>query len=348
MKVRRLSERGKGLSEDHNWQGMLQFMDGLYSDGEAIYGMLLKSRPENTEIIVCPGHMGDTLLIAALAREYKDQHNIKNLIYVSTSLPEEVLKCYPFIDTTLMLEKDEMKSLQFYVMVRKLWYQDGIRYAHFQESVVLNYPKIATIANLDYSHQSFGSNRMRMMDLRKDSSFDPLVIPISDDQEQLIENYHNAVLLMPVSYSTHLIQEEFWEKLAEEIHGKGYEVYTNYNGALREKVIKGTKPFRSSFYEMAQMTSVFSLFVGTRSGLCDLISLTGNGRLVVLYNETVLGYSGSLEISEEEIRESNIYDLGRRNGIFCYRYLSQDEEKVIEAVCNVLPEKKEGNYDQLF
>lgn len=328
------------MSEDKNWQGMLQFMDGLYSDGEAIYGMLLKSRPEDTEIIVCPGHMGDTLLIAALAREYKEQHGVNRLLYVSSSLPEEILNRYSAIDSVLILDGDEMKSLQFYMMVRKLWYQDGIRYAHFQEGIVLNYPKIATIAMMDYNNYSFRFNRMRMLDLKMDSEFKPLVVSAPQNRETLVENYGNAVLLMPVSYSTDMMRDEFWEKLTEEIHRKGFEVYTNYNDAPGECVIKGTKPFKSSFYEMAQMTNVFSLFVGTRSGLCDLISLTGNGTMVILYNETVLG-SGDLEIREEEMKESNIYDLGRRNGIFCYRYLSQNEEKVIEAICKILPEKKE-------
>ncbi len=332
------------LKKPYEWREMMNLMDVLYSDGEEIYELLLKSRPPETEIIVCPGHMGDTLLIAALAKEYKKQHGVKRLLYVSSSLPEEILRCYPAIDATLMLEKDEMNSLQFFMMVRKLWYRDGIRYAHFRDDVVLNYPKVATKGIFDYSRYSFRSNRMEMMNLREDTPFDPLCVSSPQNSEQLIQQYGDAVLLMPVSYSTHLIPESFWEKLADAFLKKGYAVYTNYNGARGEEVIKGTKPFKSSFYEMAQMTSMFSLFVGTRSGLCDLISLTGNGTMVILYNETVLG-SGGLEIREEEMKESNIYDLGRRNGIFCYRYLSQNEENVIEAICKILSEKKEDKYD---
>mgnify|MGYP002627507723 CR=1 FL=1 len=89
----------KGYKDmDTQWNRMLQVMDSMYADGGAIYEMLNKSRPEDTEIIVCPGHMGDTLLIAALAEEYKKQHHVKRLLYVSASLPEEVLRLYPAID----------------------------------------------------------------------------------------------------------------------------------------------------------------------------------------------------------------------------------------------------------
>ena len=336
------------MSENRSWQETLELMNGMHADGEAVYNLLCKNRPEDTEIIICPGHMGDTLLIAALAKEYKEQHEVKRLIYVSASLPEDVLKLYSAIDAVFMLDKEEMSSLRFYFLVTQQWYKNGIHYAHFRERVIVEENRICTIPELPYSSRSFYENRMDMMRLPRNAHFSMLRVPANPDIEQLREKYGKAVLLMPISYSTHLIREEFWEKLAETIRKKGFLVYTNYNGAGEESVIKGTEPFGSSFYEMAQMAEVFRLFVGVRSGLCDLISLTGNGELVILYNETICGSRSELEIAEDEMLESNIYDLGRRDGIFCYRYLSGEEERVIDAICTHLSEQEDRSCDQLF
>lgn len=327
------------MSKDTQWNNMLNIISGLFDYGEEIYGMLRKSLPDHAEMLVCPAHMGDTLLIAALAKEYKRQNDLQGLIFVASTLQEDVLSLFPGIDSVLMLDKDEMKSLRFFMLAKKLWHQNGIRYAHGQERIYFDYPTVFTRGDMTELKLSFKESRLGIMELDKDSEFSLLHVPSSENKPELIEKYGKSVLLMPVSYSTNLIPESFWEKLAYAIRKRGFEVYTNYNGAEGEKIIAGTEGYQSSFYEFAQMTEVFGLFVGLRSGLCDLISLTGNGKLVVLYDEkTVPG--DAITIDEELIRESNIYDLGRREGIDCYRYLSADEEQVIDEICKQLPEKR--------
>lgn len=327
------------MSRDRQWIEMLQIVTGLFDYGEEIYTMLLRSLPEQTEMIVCPAHMGDTLLIASLAKEYKRQNELKGLIYVATTLSEEILMLFPEINSVLMLDKDEMKSLRFYMLAKKLWHQNGIRYAHGREWIYFDYPSIFTRGDMIEPRLSFKESRLHIMGLEKGSQFSMLRVPPFDRDHELKERYDKSVLIMPVSYSTDLISNAFWEKLASRIKEHGYDVYTNYNGAQGEEVIAGTMPFQSSYYEFAQMTGVFDLFVGIRSGLCDLISLTGNGKLVILYDEKTVPGS-TIHIDEESIKESNIYDLGRREGITCYRYLSQDEEKVIRSICSHLPQKE--------
>ncbi len=324
------------------WRGMLSSLRNLYSDGEEIYEMLKKSRPDRSEIIVCPGHMGDTLLIASLAKAYKERHGNPQLIFVSASLPKEILNCYSSVGAVLMLDKAEMESLRFFIMIRKLWNQNGIRYAHFRDEVVLNYPHVSTKNVMNYQEHSLRENRMNMLDLKIDSVFEPLLVQAPANREELRKKYGHAVLFMPVSYSTELIPEGFWENLAESVRARGFDVYTNYNGEEKESVIPGTLPFQSSFYEMAQMADVFSLFVGVRSGLCDLISLTGKGRLVILYHENICGKSNNLAIAERDIKESNIYDLGRKEGIECFRYSTNGEENVINEICKLLGGDKGG------
>ncbi len=326
------------MSKDNQWNEMLNIVTGLFDYGEQIYGMLLKSLPDQTEMIVCPAHMGDTLLIASLAMEYKQQNRLQRLIFVSTTLPEEILSLFPGIDTVLMLEKEEMKSLRFFMLAKKLWHQNRIRYAHGHEMIYFDYPSIFTRVDWTDPRLSFKESRLRIMELDKTSEFSSLNIPNPDNKNSLIEKYGMSVLLMPVSYSTDLISESFWEKLATAIRERGYDVYTNYNGAERESVISGTTAFQSTFYEFAQMTEIFALFVGLRSGLCDLISLTGNGKLIVLYDEKTIP-GNTIDIDEDTVKESNIYDLGRRDGIFCYRYRAVEEDHLIGVICNYLPAK---------
>lgn len=326
------------MSKDNQWNEILNIVTDLFDYGEEIYGMLLKSVPEQTEMVVCPAHMGDTLLIASLAKEYKCQNKLQGLIYVATTLPEEVLSLFPAIDSVLMLDKEEMKSLRFFMLAKKLWHQNRIRYAHGHERIYFDYPSIFTRVDWTEPNLSFKESRLGIMELDSASEFSFLNVPAAENKDDLIKKYGKSVLLMPVSYSTDLISEAFWERLAAALHERGYDVYTNYNGAEKESVIEGTKAYQSSFYEFAQMTEVFGLFVGLRSGLCDLISLTGNGRLVVLYDENTIP-GNTIVIDEDAVKESNIYDLGRRNDIFCYRHKATEEERLIEEICNYLPVK---------
>ena len=321
---------------DLEWNEMMKTANDLFADGESIYKMLEKSCPENAEMLVCPGHMGDTLVIASLGKAYKEQHHIKALIFVIVTPPEELLCCFEGVDAVLPLDRFEMNCLDFYMQVKNLWYHGKIRLAHFREEYLFNCPRLR-MRNVDFDERcSFLESRWRMLDLNGGEA-SPLSVPPAENREELERQYGHAVLLMPVSYSANLLPDYFWEKLTIAIRQKGYDVYTNYNGAAEETVINGTEPLSTSFYEFAQLTGVFALFVGLRSGLCDLISLTRQGELVVLYADPKEGSDTAIRLTDERMNESNIYDLGRREGIECFYYNSEKEEELIDQICKKLP-----------
>ena len=85
--------------------------------------------------------------------------------------------------------------------------------------------------------------------------------------------------------------------------------------------------------ELARLTDSFNLFIGLRSGLCDLISLTGKGRLIVLYPEHIGNDNINLPVEQGV---TDIYELGRKNDIWCYEYIKKHEDELIDTILSKL------------
>jgi len=107
-----------------------------------------------------------------------------------------------------------------------------------------------------------------------------------------------TVILYPVSYSAPLLPNEFWEKLAEEIKKKGYNVATNVVG--NEKEIKGTIPLYTSIEEKFASAEIAGTVIGIRSGIFDVISY--------VYCKKIIIYTYALdELGRKEINCSIKY-----------------------------------------
>ena len=105
------------------------------------------------------------------------------------------------------------------------------------------------------------------------------------------------------------LEENFWEKLASELIGKGYVLYTNVSNS-REKVIQGTAPMTTTFQELMYIAEKVNCFIGMRSGIFDLLVFT-NARLLYigggkLYN---LNWNFNRTNSVEFQRETSIEDI---------------------------------------
>lgn len=94
--------------------------------------------------------------------------------------------------------------------------------------------------------------------------------------------FQKAVLLMPGSFTIRGIPAGFWVKLSEAIKGRGYQVYTNYSGSPCDIAIDNTEGLETSLKEIANISPCFKMIVGIRSGICNLLSMTGCN-LKILY-----------------------------------------------------------------
>ena len=96
-----------------------------------------------------------------------------------------------------------------------------------------------------------------------------------------IEKKH-AVILSPYAKSVTALSEKIWEDIVSDYAGRGYQVFTNVAGD--EKPLAGTKPISPAICEMKSVVERAGVFVGIRSGLCDVIR-TARCRKIALYPE---------------------------------------------------------------
>jgi hypothetical protein len=79
-----------------------------------------------------------------------------------------------------------------------------------------------------------------------------------------------TVILSPYAKSMVQLPDKYWEALVAEYQQMGYFVCTNIAG--NEKPIKGTKLLTIPINQMVSAVEQAGIFIGIRSGLCDIIS----------------------------------------------------------------------------
>ncbi len=144
---------------EEQWRNFIQVMEGNHEIGSEIYEMLRQAVGNGVEILVCPMHIGDTVLIASFAADYKIQKNITKLILVSYTVPPETLQMFPGVDAALLLEKEQMEALQFFMIVHDLRYANGIRFA-FHWSIL-------RIENVSPTYMVLLNDRLLLSDLMR-------------------------------------------------------------------------------------------------------------------------------------------------------------------------------------
>lgn len=92
-----------------------------------------------------------------------------------------------------------------------------------------------------------------------------------------------AVLLIPYARSAAEMETEWWEKIAEHIKGKGYQVFTNVKDNT-ESVIKGTIPIWIPLRYVPGVIDYMGSCISIRCGLSDLIAV-GGCEMEVVYRE---------------------------------------------------------------
>ena len=108
---------------------------------------------------------------------------------------------------------------------------------------------------------------------------------ISKDSSDIIKSYRlkegETAILSPYAKSAKALPEGFWEELAERLIDKGYTVCTNIAGS--EQAIEGTIPLSAPLEHIFDLVEKCGVFIGLRSGLCDLISHS-QSKKIILYS----------------------------------------------------------------
>lgn len=313
---------------DEQWKNLLLTIDESYVKGEQIYQTLMKMTGEKSEVLVCPEHIGDTVLIASMATEYKKQNALERLIIVSYTVPPEVLQLFPGVDFALKIEEQAMQMLGFYMIVTSYYYANGIRYAFYRRWAELH--KNGIILNSVLEKRSLIDTIRGMLDLGPATCMHQMEnVPDVSEEERM--KYRKAVMLMPGTYTEKAMPASFWEKLAAAIREKGFDVYNNYNGRDCEIQIEGVTAISTSLLEISSLASCFSMFVGIRSGICDLLTFAGANKLLMIYH-------GDQDMYKLETMTGDRYRywLGNVEENSAIRTVSEGE--LVDAICEGLTE----------
>jgi hypothetical protein len=89
----------------------------------------------------------------------------------------------------------------------------------------------------------------------------------------------NTVILAPHAKSVVQLPDAYWEALACDFRQKRYLVCTNVAGD--EAPVKGTMPLFVPINQMVSAAEYAGLFIGIRSGLCDILSVARCRKIVV-------------------------------------------------------------------
>lgn len=254
-----------------------------YSKGRELYKVLEEKRPIDADVLICPMHIGDTLWIACWGDAYKKHHGCKNLLFVVNSAQETLPGLFTSTDGVIPVSPDDMMSLRIFIGFNKLWNNSHIRYAHWLYEIAISSEGCVfwEDASTEHVHDYMNMTRCDMLDIPRDSEKSVASSPARVQPGESL--YGNAIMLMPMARTqAQLLPMSVWEKLAERLKNKGYDVYCNYNGLPDEIMIKGTKPLASSLMKMYELSTQFRRFVGLRSGICDLLAF-GNAPITVIH-----------------------------------------------------------------
>lgn len=319
-------------------QQMLTLFDTMkmmYAQGETLYTSLKERRPEGVEIVIAPKHIGDTVWLCSLIGAYKKQHHHDRIMLVISELQKDIADGFPEIDYTLSLSAGNMKSLDFFIGIQQLWYQNHIRYAFMEYTIVLANGHY--INNLMDKYDSLLYNNLDYLKLSSDTRPARMRLPETVFSPELAEMFPNAVLLMPgaITRITESVSSAFWKKVSDELVAAGFTVYSNYNHLSHEFIVEGTEPLESSLRELMILSYYFKGFIGLRSGICDLLAQT-DAKLISLH-PCFAPESGILP-SEKELRTDDLRPLGRTKDLWQYQYHPEMEDELIRNIIAHLTE----------
>jgi hypothetical protein len=108
------------------------------------------------------------------------------------------------------------------------------------------------------------------------------IIPDKWEKYPLLDNIPKgkSAIISPYAKSVTALSYEVWKEIVSDLISKGYTVYTNVVG--NENALEGTIPISPAINEMKSVVEQAGLFIGIRSGLCDVIR-TADCRKIALY-----------------------------------------------------------------
>lgn len=156
-----------------------------------------------------------------------------------------------------------------------LYERDGMSFvAHTDKPYVTDLTKIMTIKPISFEEMY----KCGTFALPKNTEpMKPMVKECVDFPKGFIQG--RSVIFSPYAKSVGNISNDYWMEKVLEYQHKGYALFTNT--AHGENALPGTSPFFVSLDEMQSAVEKAGIFIGLRSGLCDVIKYADCEKTVV-------------------------------------------------------------------
>lgn len=246
-------------------------------EGEAIYERLHSDKEET--LILCPYKgIGDIYFIGAYLYEYCRQNNINNYkLAVVGGACKRVAEMFGIENITIVSQRE---------MDRIIKYISFVGIGAFNVKILNhNYSHCNILSPFEVSGRiSWGKMFLYgVMEFDSDAS----VRALKPDKRKLNVTEYNGlvkgktVIFAPYANTVSNVDVNIWEELALKLKASGYEVLTNSIGET-EPVIDGTIGISAPLENMAEIVEYAGIFIGIRSGICDLVAGT-RAKKIILY-----------------------------------------------------------------
>lgn len=222
----------------------------------------LKRRYPGCFMILCPfSALGDIYLTMSYLPYYMEKRKIsKCVIAVIGNACSQVVQLFGAYPVENFEQKDMDETIQAALYLR----EPDVFIPHQDRPYVINLSKALYIKKIPldiiYRCGIFGLPAQT-------KPCAPLYMQPYSGNEEIKAG--KTVILSPYAKSVTSLNLELWEQIVADYQARGYDCYTNVAGD--EKPLPGTLPISPSILQMQSAVEQAGIFIGIRSGLCDVI-----------------------------------------------------------------------------
>lgn len=257
----------------------------------------LKKKFDDSFIVFCPFNaLGDVYLCMSYLPEYLNRKEIQEfVICVPSKGCESVVALFGATNVMVLGQKDLDAAIQAAIYLQ----EKNVFIAHQDRPYVINLHKALHIKKISLE------NIYRIGIFGLDESTKAVEPTEWRDYEKLDDiRIGRAAILSPYAKSVTSIPMNIWESIIDVLSKKDYQIFTNIVGD--EKALPGTIPISPLLCEMKSVVEMAGLFIGLRSGLCDVIRTAGC-RKIALYPDYYYGDTKWKAIDMYELKEFENY-----------------------------------------
>ena len=231
-------------------------------------------------IVIMPASIGDFIIVGMLAPALKKKYNKEIVLLVLERYQEFKIK-FEDVKEIVYMPGNLMWIFQYYIRATKKYSGEGYIYGGFPFDESSPFNEIIDDKDL-YMFDRFKKN----FDIPLNTPIKyPIIEDISEEAKQrLHEKYKldkdRTVILCPYCNTPEAYAEKFfnlWKKLTAELNKRGYTVYENIGKTMnnqKDTFNFGNFPMETTLNEIYYIADKVKCFIGTRSGIFDVLSLS--------------------------------------------------------------------------